>query len=244
MPRSLSSAVVPWAPRPPTSWLAAGYRTFSCWKQGLCAATSSQAAGMVGQARPGGPRPTRHGRRPAVPDLRGHHRLRDRLPREGAVRLALSERSEAELLEIAATARTVMGPPVEFLDPAKADVRAVPVLAGTPAPFGPRSWSPTCGYLQPNSLVTAYVAAARDLGDGSPRMRPVTATVSSAARLVTTPHGTVRDRARRRRGRSPGRWPWPRSARRRPADRAGAARVHRHRAAAWLGRVAAVPADT
>jgi len=79
----------------------------------------------------------------------------------GAVRLALSDASLQELRQIAETAE-VTGLPVEFLSDAR--LREIyPVLART-EPVKAALWSPTCGYLQPNSLVNAYVSAARDRG--------------------------------------------------------------------------------
>ena len=79
----------------------------------------------------------------------------------GAVRLALSPQSEAELAQIATTAQQV-GLPVEFVDHRRLR-ELYPVLQDVSA-VRSALWSPTCGYLQPNSLVDAYVHAARDLG--------------------------------------------------------------------------------
>jgi glycine/D-amino acid oxidase-like deaminating enzyme len=79
----------------------------------------------------------------------------------GAVRLALSDVSVRELRQIAETAE-VTGLPVEFLSDAR--LREIyPVLERTDQ-VKAALWSPTCGYLQPNSLVNAYVSAARDQG--------------------------------------------------------------------------------
>ena len=82
----------------------------------LCAATSSQAAGMVGQARPTADR-TRlamaaaelYRTFPATSGYSTDYR------ESGAIRLALSQRSHDELTQIAATADRV-GLPVEFVD--------------------------------------------------------------------------------------------------------------------------------
>ena len=72
----------------------------------------------------------------------------------GAVRLALSETSVRELQQIAETA-AVTGLPVEFLS--RARLREIyPVLERTDS-VKAALWSPTDGYLQPNSLVNAYV---------------------------------------------------------------------------------------
>src|SRR5258706_13965965 len=79
----------------------------------------------------------------------------------GAVRLALSDASVGELRQIAATAE-ITGLPVEFLTDAQLhDI--YPVLTRTEA-VRAGLWSPTDGYLQPNSLVNAYISAARVLG--------------------------------------------------------------------------------
>lgn len=130
--------------------------------RGLCEATSSQAAGMVGQARPTVDR--------ALLTMKAAAIYRD-FEREtgysmdyrecGAVRLALSEASVRELRQIAETAG-ITGLPVEFLTDAQLR-ELYPVLTRTDS-VKAALWSPTDGYLQPNSLVTAYVSAARDLG--------------------------------------------------------------------------------
>jgi hypothetical protein len=79
----------------------------------------------------------------------------------GAVRLALSEASVRELRQIAETAG-ITGLPVEFLTDAQLR-ELYPVLTRTES-VKAALWTPSDGYLQPNSLVTAYVGAARDLG--------------------------------------------------------------------------------
>ena len=130
--------------------------------RGLCEATSSQAAGFVGQARPTVERARLT--MAAAEVFRKFERETGYTMdyREcGAVRLALSDASVAELRQIAETAE-ITGLPVEFLtDSQLHDV--YPVLERTES-VQAALWSPTCGYLQPNSLVTAYVNAARDLG--------------------------------------------------------------------------------
>ena len=128
----------------------------------LCEATSSQAAGFVGQAR------TTVDRARLTMAAAEVYRSFERETgytmdyREcGAVRLALSDASVAELKQIAETAE-ITGLPVEFLT--NAQLREVyPVLSCTES-VRAALWSPTCGYLQPNSLVTAYISAGRDLG--------------------------------------------------------------------------------
>ena len=130
--------------------------------RGLCEATSSQAAGFVGQARPTAERARLTMAAAAV--YRGFEAETGYTMdyREcGAVRLALSDTSVAELEQIAGTAQ-VTGLPVEFVSGAR--LREIyPALERTEA-VRAALWSPTCGYLQPNSLVTAYISAARDLG--------------------------------------------------------------------------------
>ena len=146
--------------------------------RGLCEATSSQAAGFVGQARPTVERAR------LTMAAAGVYRNFERetgYPMDyrecGAVRLALSDASVGELRQIAATAE-ITGLPVEFLTDAQLhDI--YPVLTRTEA-VKAALWSPTCGYLQPNSLVNAYISAARDLG------------VTVAARAAVTGIG-VRD---------------------------------------------------
>jgi glycine/D-amino acid oxidase-like deaminating enzyme len=99
-------------------------------RRGLCEATSSQAAGLVGQARPTAERARLT---MAAADI---YRTFERdtgytmdYKECGAVRLALSETSVRELQQIADTA-AVTGLPVEFLSPAR--LREVyPVLERT-----------------------------------------------------------------------------------------------------------------
>jgi glycine/D-amino acid oxidase-like deaminating enzyme len=130
--------------------------------RGLCEATSSQAAGFVGQARP---TVQRARLTMAAAEVYRNFERQTGYPMDyrecGAVRLALSEASVGELRQIAATAE-ITGLPVEFLT--NAQLRDFyPVLTRT-EPVKAALWSPTDGYLQPNSLVNAYVNAARDLG--------------------------------------------------------------------------------
>lgn len=130
--------------------------------RGLCEATSSQAAGFVGQARP---TVERARLTMAAAEIYRNFERETGYPMDyrecGAVRLALSDASVRELRQIAETAG-ITGLPVEFLTDAQLhDV--YPVLARTES-VKAALWSPTDGYLQPNSLVNAYVSAARDLG--------------------------------------------------------------------------------
>src|SRR5262245_17400151 len=130
--------------------------------RGLCEATSSQAAGFVGQARP---TVERARLTMAAADVYRSFERETGYPMDyrecGAVRLALSDASVAELKQIADTAE-ITGLPVEFLTDAQLP-EVYPVLSRTES-VRAALWSPTCGYLQPNSLVTAYISAARDLG--------------------------------------------------------------------------------
>ena len=130
--------------------------------RGLCEATSSQAAGFVGQARP---TVERARLTMAAADVFRRFEAETGYPTDfrecGAVRLALSDASVRELRQIAETAEST-GLPVEFLTDAQ--LRDIfPVLERTEQ-VKAALWSPTDGYLQPNSLVTAYISAARDLG--------------------------------------------------------------------------------
>jgi glycine/D-amino acid oxidase-like deaminating enzyme len=130
--------------------------------RGLCEATSSQAAGFVGQARP---TVERAGLTMAAAQVYRDFERETGYPMDfrecGAVRLALSDASVRELRQIAATAE-ITGLPVEFLTDAQLH-DAFPVLERTES-VRAALWSPTDGYLQPNSLVSAYISAARDLG--------------------------------------------------------------------------------
>jgi len=130
--------------------------------RGLCEATSSQAAGFVGQARPTVERARLT--MAAAEIYRNFERQTGYTMdyREcGAVRLALSEASVRELKQIAETAE-ITGLAVEFLTDAQLH-NIYPALERTES-VKAALWSPTDGYLQPNSLVNAYVGAARDLG--------------------------------------------------------------------------------
>jgi glycine/D-amino acid oxidase-like deaminating enzyme len=161
-------------------------------RRGLCEATSSQAAGFVGQARPTAERARLT---MAATEI---YRTFERdtgytmdYKECGAVRLALSETSVRELQQIAETA-AVTGLPVEFLTHAQLrDIYPVLERTGT---VKAALWSPTDGYLQPNSLVTAYVRAARDLGVTMVTNAPVTAIeiAGGAVRSVSTEAGRHR----------------------------------------------------
>ena len=129
---------------------------------GLCEATSSQAAGFVGQARPTVDRARLTMAAAEVYRTFARETGYSMDYREcGAVRLALSDASAKELLQIADTAE-MTGLPVEFLTDAQLH-EIYPVLERTDS-VRAALWSPTDGYLQPNSLVSAYINAAKDLG--------------------------------------------------------------------------------
>lgn len=157
----------------------------------LCSATSSQAAGFVGQARPTADRARLT--MAAAELYRSFEKITgyatDYLEC-GAVRIALSESSELELKQIAITAEQV-GLPVEFLSHSRLQ-EVYPVLEDL-SQVRSALWSPTCGYLQPNSLVNAYVQAARDLGASIIAHSPVTGIGVTNGRVssVTTPHRVV-----------------------------------------------------
>jgi glycine/D-amino acid oxidase-like deaminating enzyme len=160
--------------------------------RGLCEATSSQAAGFIGQARPTVERARLT--MAAAEVYRGFERLTG-YPMDyrecGAVRLALSDTSVAELRQIAETAE-ITGLPVEFLDDAQLHDK-YPVLTRTES-VKAALWSPTDGYLQPNSLVNAYFGAARDLGVTVATHAAVTgiAVRSGAVESVSTEAGSYR----------------------------------------------------
>ncbi len=161
-------------------------------RRGLCEATSSQAAGFVGQARP---TVERARLTMAAAEVYRNFERDVGYPMDyrqcGAVRLALSDASVRELEQIADTA-AVTGLPVEFLSPRQ--LRDVyPVLEATDE-VKAALWSPTDGYLQPNSLVSAYTSAARDLGVTVAAHSAVTAIEvrAGAVRSVTTDAGRYR----------------------------------------------------
>ena len=159
---------------------------------GLCEATSSQAAGFVGQARPTIDRARLTMAAAEVyRGFEGETGYSMDYRECGAVRLALSDASARELTQIAETAK-VTGLPVEFLTGAQLH-EIYPVLERTDA-VRAALWSPTDGYLQPNSLVSAYIGAARELGVQVVTHAAVTGIGirAGAVESVTTHAGTVR----------------------------------------------------
>jgi sarcosine dehydrogenase len=152
-------------------------------------ATTSQAAGFVGQARP---TVERARLTMASAELFASFERQTGYTMDwrqvGAVRLALSPSAELELQQIADTA-AITGLPVSFLTPRELQ-EVYPVLEDI-STVRSALWSPTDGYLQPNSLVNAYLQAARDLGVTVSPHSPVTGieVTDGSVTGVTTPHG-------------------------------------------------------
>jgi glycine/D-amino acid oxidase-like deaminating enzyme len=127
----------------------------------LAGATSSQAAGLVGQVRTSAERT-----RLAMASVAMFSRM-DRETghpvdwrQSGSVRIAITDDRVEEFRQMATVAGSV-GLEVEFLG-----TRRLAELCPTLHTGAVRAalWCPTDGYLQPNSLVTAYAAGARDRG--------------------------------------------------------------------------------
>jgi len=140
----------------------AGYRDIQVVEQGeLAGATSGQAAGLVGQVRA-----SRERCRLAMASVAAYARIEQETGypadwrQTGSVRIALTAERAAEFAALAAVARSA-GLEVEFLTAARL-AGLCPMLdtSGIAAAL----WCPTDGYLQPNSLVTAYARAGRDRG--------------------------------------------------------------------------------
>lgn len=168
----------------------AGWQDIQLLEAGeLCSATSSQAAGFVGQARP-----TVERARLAMASAEIYATFEKETGyttdwrQVGAVRIAMHPAAEAELHQIAATAQ-VTGLPVEFLTPEQVREH-YPVIERTDE-IRTALWSPTDGYLQPNSLVNAYMQAARDLGVTFAPHSPVSdiEVRDGAVTAVITPQG-------------------------------------------------------
>ena len=140
----------------------AGYRDIQVVEQGeLAGATSGQAAGLVGQVRA-----TRERCLLAMASVAAYARIEPETGypadwrQTGSVRIALTAERDAEFRALAAVARSA-GLEVEFLTAARL-AGLCPMLDTTRVVSA--LWCPTDGYLQPNSLVTAYARAARDRG--------------------------------------------------------------------------------
>ena len=140
----------------------AGHRDLQLIEAGqLAGATSGQAAGLVGQVRTGVDRT-----RLAMASVELFSRLQTESPwpidwrQTGSIRIATTEARVVEFARMVAVAESA-GLEVELLDHAGLAQR-FPILErpGVLAAL----WCPTDGYLQPNSLTTAYAQAAREMG--------------------------------------------------------------------------------
>ena len=127
----------------------------------LAGATSSQAAGLVGQVRTS-PERTRL----AMASVGTYSRIQQETGhtadwrQTGSIRIAMTEARVDEFRAMAGIADSV-GLQVEFLTPARLG-ELFPLLDA--AHVKAALWCPTDGYLQPHSLVMAYAGAARDRG--------------------------------------------------------------------------------
>lgn len=160
-------------------------------KADVASATSSQAAGFVGQSRT-----TLDRTRLAIASARLYARMEEETGytadwREtGSLRVATEPGRIHEFRAIAAIADSV-GLEVEIVEPQRA-AEICPVI--DPRNVVCALWVPSDGYVQPNSLTNAYASAARDLGVTVSTHSPVTAvTVRNAAvEAVVTPFGSHR----------------------------------------------------
>jgi glycine/D-amino acid oxidase-like deaminating enzyme len=140
----------------------AGYRDIQIIERGeLGAATSSQAAGLVGQVRS-----SKERTRLAMSSVAVYSAIERETGypadwrQTGSLRIAMTRERVQEFRAMAGVAAAA-GLEVEFLGPGR--------LAGLFPPLDTRPakaalWCPTDGYLQPHSLVMAYAQAARDRG--------------------------------------------------------------------------------
>ena len=158
----------------------AGHRDLQLIEAGqLAGATSGQAAGLVGQVRT-----TLDRTKLAMASVALFGRLQDASPwpidwrQTGSLRIATTQERLPEFRSMVEVAEQA-GLEVEWLDRAALTDRA-PMLdvRGVTAAL----WCPTDGYLQPNSLTTAYAQLARSQG----------ATIATDTRVVDI---LVRDRA-------------------------------------------------
>ncbi len=140
----------------------AGYPDVQLIEAGeLGGATSSRAAGMVGQVR-ASPERTRL----AMTSVREFSTFEDRtgIPvdwrRTGSLRVATTPERAQEFVRLASVATSV-GLDVETVDPSRLG-ELFPLL--DPGPVTAALWCPSDGYVQPHSLVTGYVGAARARG--------------------------------------------------------------------------------
>jgi glycine/D-amino acid oxidase-like deaminating enzyme len=140
----------------------AGYPDIQILERGeLAAATSGQAAGLVGQVRSNQERT-----RLAMASVAMYSKIEQETGytadwrQTGSIRIAMTGERVAEFRMMAGVAAAA-GLDVEFLEPGR--------LAELFPPLDTRQvkaalWCPTDGYLQPHSLVMAYARAARDRG--------------------------------------------------------------------------------
>jgi glycine/D-amino acid oxidase-like deaminating enzyme len=140
----------------------AGHRDVQVIERGeLAGATSGQAAGLVGQVRT-----TPERCRLAMASVAAFSRIEQETGhtadwrQTGSIRIAMTGERAAEFRRMAGVARAA-GLEVEFLTMTQLG-ELCPVLDG--ARVEAALWCPTDGYLQPNSLVMAYVAGARQHG--------------------------------------------------------------------------------
>jgi glycine/D-amino acid oxidase-like deaminating enzyme len=140
----------------------AGYRDIQVIERGeLAGATSGQAAGLVGQVRT-----TPERTRLAMASVAAFSRIEQDTGQPadwrqtGSIRIAVTAERAAEFRHMAGVAAAA-GLEVEFLSTAQL-AELCPVLATGPVQAA--LWCPTDGYLQPNSLIMAYVAGARQHG--------------------------------------------------------------------------------
>ena len=140
----------------------AGYRDIQVIERGeLAGATSGQAAGLVGQVRT-----TRERTQLAMTSVAAFSRIEQETGQPadwrqtGSIRIAMTRERAAEFRSMAEVAQAA-GLEVEFLSMTRL-AELCPVL-GT-GPVTAALWCPTDGYLQPNSLVMAYAAGARQHG--------------------------------------------------------------------------------
>jgi glycine/D-amino acid oxidase-like deaminating enzyme len=139
-----------------------GYADIQVVERGeLAGATSSQAAGLVGQVR-SSPERTRL----AMASVATYSRIQQEAGhtadwrQTGSIRIAMTEARVDEFRAMARIADSV-GLHVEFLTPARLG-ELFPLLDA--AHVKAALWCPTDGYLQPHSLVMAYAGAARNRG--------------------------------------------------------------------------------
>jgi glycine/D-amino acid oxidase-like deaminating enzyme len=127
----------------------------------LAGATSSQAAGLVGQVRASAERTLL-----AMASVKLFSRFEQETGwpvdwrQTGSIRIASTD-ERAEEFELMAKVAQSVGLEVEFLRPGRLKELFPPI---DPAHIRSALWCPTDGYLQPNSLATAYAGAARELG--------------------------------------------------------------------------------